>query len=524
VTDDAYDPYAGDDAVLLFLLRDGDTRAFEVLRERHRQAARRLALCLVPAEQADGVVAEAFDRVLDVTLRGDGPADAFRPYLLAALRRVSHAQAGAQHPDLDADAGEPPDLGEPLIDPAVAGLETSLIVRAFRALPARWIAVLWHIEIEDTNPAELTEILGLAPGEAATLRRRARIALRQAYLDIYLDQDARPECQPVARQLAVFATEPASGRNAPAVAEHLTGCRDCDGVAAELDDIEATLRAWVAPVFLGSAAESYLSAELAAAPRTATTGAAARHAAAAAGTSGRSAIRAARQQATRLARQPSRPLLWVSAAAALVIAVAVALALAPARPGAQQHQQAAEGMPAPGVTPAPARPTTAAPTEQPKQRATASPPAATPPPVMSLQPPNPAATSGTQLSASASVGLCFLEPTANEVTWTVRDTGSAATGELTVSLTLPQGTSLESNDSDQAECDPDATGASCQPTAGGASCQLSGISPGSQAQDTIVVAFDSIAACDQPVQVAVSSGSTSASAQAPGGINCSELQ
>ncbi len=78
---------------LLNKVRTGDTAAFGVLYQRHVQAVRRLAreLVMSPAE-ADHLVAETFALVHDVTQRGGGPTDAFRPYVLTALRRVAADQ------------------------------------------------------------------------------------------------------------------------------------------------------------------------------------------------------------------------------------------------------------------------------------------------------------------------------------------------------------------------------------------------------------------------------------------------
>lgn len=102
----ADDAYAADDAILLYLVRDGDTDAFDALRQLHQLAARRLARCLVSAQQPDDVVAEAFHRILNVTLGGGGPTDAFRPYLLTAVRRVGHERLRTQRSAAANDSGQ----------------------------------------------------------------------------------------------------------------------------------------------------------------------------------------------------------------------------------------------------------------------------------------------------------------------------------------------------------------------------------------------------------------------------------
>ena len=91
MTDDASGMQAPDDATLLNMVRAGNTAAFGLLYPRHERAARRLARDLVESTaEVDDVLAETFARVLDVTQRGGGPTDAFRPYLLTAVRRVCY--------------------------------------------------------------------------------------------------------------------------------------------------------------------------------------------------------------------------------------------------------------------------------------------------------------------------------------------------------------------------------------------------------------------------------------------------
>ncbi|MFC7743650.1 RNA polymerase sigma factor [Nocardiopsis composta] len=66
------------------------------------------------------------------------------------------------------------DSGEPFVDPAVEGLERSLIARAFLSLRPDWQSVLWYTEIEGIKPAEAAGILGRDPNTVAALAYRAR--------------------------------------------------------------------------------------------------------------------------------------------------------------------------------------------------------------------------------------------------------------------------------------------------------------------------------------------------------------
>jgi hypothetical protein len=239
----------------------------------------------------------------------------------------------------------------------VADLAASQIAQAFQSLPDRWIAVLWHTEIEQTNPAELGEILELHPGEVATLRHRAWDGLRQAYVQLQIEDGARPECQPILPLLAAFLGETASSHDRALVSEHLSYCDDCDAICAELADIDAaTLRTVVAPVFLGSSAAAYLSAEDAAAVRT--------------GTAEREHPELMPGRPRHASRQPrlaSRSRLWIAGVTAAAAAVALALLVTwPAtQPTSAHHQQ----QPQAAVAPTPDGTGTGTPTRSPRNGA-----------------------------------------------------------------------------------------------------------------------------------------------------------
>jgi hypothetical protein len=103
------------------------------------------------------------------------------------------------------------------------------------------------------------------------------------------------------------------------------------------------------------------------------------------------------------------------------------------------------------------------------------------------------------------------------VTFSVTDTGNAATGELTAVITLPSGSSLAGDGYRHHHHD---DGWTCQPTASGASCQHGADSAGQSAQGAILVWVSGPAACGQAVQLTATSGSASASAQSPEVIQC----
>lgn len=249
------------DADLLEAVRTGDAAAYGQLYERHLAAARSLARQLVRgAQDADDVTADAFARVLDLLRRGGGPRDGFRPYLLTAVRRLAYDRYRGERRAVATGAVEELDPGQPFTDPAVEGLERSLIARAFLSLPERWRAVLWHTEIEGAKPADVAPLLGLTANGVAALSYRAREGLRQAYLQMHLSSAARPGCQPTLAKLGAYVRGGLSRRDSDSVEAHLARCGDCRAVYAELTDVNTSLRGVVAPIFLGPAAAGYLAA------------------------------------------------------------------------------------------------------------------------------------------------------------------------------------------------------------------------------------------------------------------------
>src|SRR5579875_1740026 len=242
------------DAELIAAARAGDGSAYGVLYERHRDAARRLAYHLTGrADDAEDAVAETFARVLAAIRRGSGPTEAFRPYLLAALRHVAADQRRGQRGQVPVANEDLPDPGQPFADPALVSLERSLVTRAFRSLPERWSAVLGHTEVEQARPAEVALIFGLTPNAVSALSHRAREGLRQAYLQLHLSSRAKAECGPIAARLGAHVRGAVSRRDARRIDGHLRRCSDCQAAYAELTAINGTLRGLLAPAFLGGA-------------------------------------------------------------------------------------------------------------------------------------------------------------------------------------------------------------------------------------------------------------------------------
>jgi RNA polymerase sigma factor (sigma-70 family) len=558
-----------DDADLLTMVRAGDRAAFGLLYQRHCEAARRLARELVvsPAE-VDEVVSETFARVLDAVQGGGGPADAFRPYLLTAVRRVCHGRFRGQRAGVRADEHDMTDPGRPFLEPNVASLEDAHLVRAFLALPERWQALLWHTAIEEEDPDEVAPLFGLSHNGLAAFERRAREGLRQAYLEMHIARVTRQECVPFAQRFGAFLRYALSAPETSQMAAHLADCDECRAVYGALADVGATLRSVVAPVFLGSAAASYLSGTgyliaIGTVIDAAAAGALEPHRAAAVVTPAgliagelspvsvpRPDVPGRSPRGPLQLRQASRRqrLLAVVGAAALA-ATGVTAAMALSGHGTQGNRTPSAGpgtgtplvvasagptaatrsgagpSPAPGsATSSPGASSSPSGAGRPRSPATpsasASPtsaglPSASPSPTAA---PSPAGSSppAQTVQLAATIDVFGGQSGYAQVSFVVTDTGTAAAGELTAAITLPAGSSLLSGHHGKGH----EGGWACQPTSAGASCQHDPVSAGASAHGTILVQLSGSAACGQPVQLTATSGTVSTSAQSPEDIQC----
>jgi DNA-directed RNA polymerase specialized sigma24 family protein len=510
-----------DDARLLNMVRAGDAEAFSVLQSRHETAARRLARHLVASPyEVDDVVAEAFAWVLDVTQRGGGPSNAARPYALTVLRRVCYYRLTGRPTWERTDSRALPEPGEPFVEPSMAGIETALIARAYLSLPERWRAVLWHAQVEQTRPADVAPLLGLTRNGVLALNRRAIDGLRQAYLQRHLATSVPHECRLVAERLDQFVRDPRATADARTVNAHLDDCDECRAVYTELTDVSGTLRDVVGPLILGSAAEAYLfgpgdtgAAASASSGRhvaqTAMIGSQATASGLIAGGPLAGTIRALRGPGGR-----SRLTRRLTAVAAIAVVAAIVLTVtltgSPSTPASAHSTDqpaavaapppvspAGQWSPSPGVSPSPA----------------ASPPPAAPSPAA---PPPVTAT----ISASLDVGSAMFGH-GDMLQFQVTNTGSVATGPVTVSISLPAGSSAFDGDggggsghggqpagSSSTAFD----GWDCQATSGGATCTHAAIAAGQQATGRLAVGFSDSSACGQPVSLTATSGTEVAQA------------
>ncbi len=247
------------DAELISAVRAGDVAAYGELFARHVEAARRLGRQLVPGPDVDDLVSEAFTKVLGVLQRGGGPDLAFRAYLLTAVRRLHVDRIRSAARLHTTDDLTPFDPGVPFRDTAVEGFESAAAARAFASLPERWQLVLWHTEVEEQRPAEVAPLLGMTPNAVSALAYRAREGLRQAYLTMHAADDDDDDCERTRAELGSYVRGGLSRRDAARVEDHLQECRTCTALYLELTEVNANLRAVLAPLLLGGAAAAYVA-------------------------------------------------------------------------------------------------------------------------------------------------------------------------------------------------------------------------------------------------------------------------
>ncbi|MFE5795637.1 sigma-70 family RNA polymerase sigma factor [Streptomyces sp. NPDC056503] len=265
---------APSDADLIQRMRDGDDSAYEELFRRHSEAVRRYArTCCRDAHTADDLTAEVFARTLQAVRGGAGPEQAVRAYLMTTVRRVGATWARTQKREhlvedfavFAADAARSSevsdqdtlDLGAEVR--AMQEAEQSLAMQAFRSLPERWQAVLWHTTVEEESPSEVAPLFGLTANATAVLASRAREGLKQAYLQAHVSQalTAGGDCARYADRLGAYARGGLRMRAERGLRKHLDECAKCRVAAGELAHVNAGIPALLPVAVIGWFAAGY---------------------------------------------------------------------------------------------------------------------------------------------------------------------------------------------------------------------------------------------------------------------------
>ncbi len=417
-------PEAGpSDARLIEDMRAGDDQAYEELFRRHSGAVLRYARsCCRDAHTADDLTAEVFARTLQAVRGGKGPTEAVRAYLMTAVRHVAAAwtksakrehlvddfavfaaQATRSAEISDDDTLE---LGADVL--AMHEAEQSMAMQAFRSLPERWQAVLWHTTVEEESPSEIAPLFGLTANATAVLASRAREGLKQAYLQAHVSQALTTggDCAQYADRLGAHARGGLRTRAERGLRKHLDECAKCRVAAGELDHVNAGIPALLPVAVIGwfAAGFSLKAAGVVAGGAAGAAGAGAAAAATGSGSTGGAAGGAAASEGLGApAKAGIAAAVAVAAAAGLVWAlvgddqpkpepkpVAKPPAVAPAVPAPEPPPPSPKPAPKPPAAPAPPAPSPSepapkptpppSPTPSPEPPPKPAPPAPSPPP------------------------------------------------------------------------------------------------------------------------------------------------
>ncbi|WP_438313189.1 sigma-70 family RNA polymerase sigma factor [Streptomyces sp. HUAS TT3] len=269
------------DGDLIARMRAGEDGAYAELFRRHAGSVRRYArTCCRDGHTADDLTAEVFARTLQAVRGGAGPDQAVRPYLLTTVRRVAAAWAKtARREQLVEDfalfaeqaaagsesgGGMSGLSGDDVLEAgadvrAMREAEQSLAVQAFRSLPERWQAVLWHTTVEESPPSAVAPLFGLSANATAVLAGRAREGLKQAYLQAHVSSalSAGGDCARYADRLGAYARGGLRMRAERGLRKHLEECARCRLAAGELKDVNAGIPALLPVAVIGWFAAGY---------------------------------------------------------------------------------------------------------------------------------------------------------------------------------------------------------------------------------------------------------------------------
>lgn len=416
------------DARLIEDMRAGDDQAYEELFRRHSGAVLRYARsCCRDAHTADDLAAEVFARTLQAVRGGKGPTEAVRAYLMTAVRHVAaawtksakrehlvddfavFAAQAARSSELSDD--DTLDLGADVL--AMHEAEQTMAMQAFRSLPERWQAVLWHTTVEEESPSEIAPLFGLTANATAVLASRAREGLKQAYLQAHVSQALTTggDCAQYADRLGAHARGGLRTRAERGLRKHLDACAKCRVAAGELDHVNAGIPALLPVAVIGwfAAGYSLKAAGIVAGGAAGAAGAGAAAAATGSGSAGGAAGGAAASEGLGApAKAGIAAAVVVAAAAGLVwalvgddqpkpeprpiakppvVAPAVPTPTPPPSPKPSPKPPAAPAPPAPPAPSEPAPKPTPSPTPSPEPPPKPAPPAPSPPPSPRPTPP-----------------------------------------------------------------------------------------------------------------------------------------
>ncbi|PSS43145.1 hypothetical protein C6401_13960 [Arthrobacter woluwensis] len=225
------------DSELLTLARAGDMDAFGALFAKHRDTAYRLAYALTQDHgAAEDAVNETFASVLSALKSGRGPQGVFLPYLLSSVSRTVWRSSRRKRREVPSDDISPLEEAPDASDRVLLAFENESARRALLALPDRWRMIIWYLDVEDLSPRDIAPTLGLSANATVALHRRAKTALRAAYLAEHLGKQGHQDCQFTIGYVPAYLTGTLTHRKKTWFHEHLKTCPHCRRAFAEILD------------------------------------------------------------------------------------------------------------------------------------------------------------------------------------------------------------------------------------------------------------------------------------------------
>src|SRR6478735_4705700 len=248
---------ASTDAELLSRARHGDDSAFATLWRRHLPSAYAVATRFRGRVAPEDLVAEASARILRLLREGAGPTDNFRSYFASTVRTVG---VDAVRREMNIVPTEAPDL-EMLADPepdvsalAGGGVDTDIVRAAFRLLGDSDQQLLWHTMVEGSAPRVVAPMLGVSANAVSARAMRAREALRNSYLDVWVQRRVpacgAPECRWTLDHLGGFVRGRLTSRQRARAAAHLEERPRDACLAGELQHVYDRFGALTGPLVL----------------------------------------------------------------------------------------------------------------------------------------------------------------------------------------------------------------------------------------------------------------------------------
>lgn len=238
------------DAELIKAVRTGSPTAFGQLYQRHYERAVSVARWrLNSLSDVEDVVSNSFMLMLDLLKRGKGPDECFGAYLSTIVSRqsirVNRGSLRVHRTDDIALFLEPEEFSDPILEK----FESKTVIEAYRSLPERWQAILWHLEVEKKKPAEIGPDFGLSANAVSALAVRAREGLRISYVQMHVSQgDSRCDSSQL---LGSYIRGNLSPRQKSKLQMHFTECNPCAMASVQLQDVGLAVRSVIAPLFLG---------------------------------------------------------------------------------------------------------------------------------------------------------------------------------------------------------------------------------------------------------------------------------